>query len=67
MMHTIWGIVRDGRVEPLEATTLPEGAQVLLTLIADDDAAFWRRAAEGSLKEVWGNDEDDCYAALRQG
>jgi hypothetical protein len=67
MMQTIWGIVRGGRVEPLESATLPEGAQVLVTLLPEDDSAFWRLAAEASLNEVWGNDEDDCYAALRKG
>jgi hypothetical protein len=67
MMQTIWGVVRDGRVEPLEAASLPEGAQVLLTVVVDDEATFWQRAAEAPLKEVWENDEDDCYAALRKG
>lgn len=67
MMQTIWGIVRDGRIEPLEPTSLPEGSQVLMTVITDDDTAFWRQASEASLQAVWGNDEDDCYAALRKG
>jgi hypothetical protein len=66
-MQTIWGIVRDGRVEPLEPTPLPEGSQVLVTLIGEDDTAFWQHAADASLQAVWGNNEDDCYAALLKG
>jgi hypothetical protein len=64
MPSTIWGIVHGGKVEPLGQTDLPEGARVLITLMHDDDALFWRTLSEQSLRKVWDNDEDDVYAAL---
>jgi hypothetical protein len=64
MLNTIWGVVRNGKVEPAEQTNLPEGARVLLTVMQDEDVIFWRRLSEESLKSVWDNSEDDVYAAL---
>jgi hypothetical protein len=64
MLSTFWGVVRDGKIEPTEAASLPEGASVLVTVIPDEDAQFWHRLSEESLKSVWGNPEDDVYAAL---
>ena len=64
MLSTIWGVVRDGKVEPLDPTILPEGARVLLTVLQDEDVHFWRTLSEESLKAVWDNAEDDVYAAL---
>jgi len=64
MLSTIWGVVRDGKVEPVDATSLPEGARVLLTVMQDEDVWFWQRLSEDSLKSVWDNTEDDVYAAL---
>ena len=64
MLSTIWGVVREGKVEPMEPTTLPEGARVLLTVMEDEDVLFWQRLSEDSLKSVWDNTEDDVYAAL---
>jgi hypothetical protein len=66
MLNTIWGVVRDGKVETLEHANLPEGARVLVTVMQDvnEDALFWRRLSEESLKKVWDNPEDDVYAEL---
>jgi hypothetical protein len=64
MLSTIWGVVREGKVEPMEPTTLPEGARVLLTVMEDEDVQFWQHLSEDSLKSVWDNTEDDVYAAL---
>jgi hypothetical protein len=64
MLNSIWGVVRNGKVEPVEAASLPEGAQVLLTVMQDEDDHFWRKLSEESLKSVWDNAEDDVYAAL---
>jgi len=43
---------------------LVEGTQVLVTLIANDEAEFWRQASQVSLNAVWDNAEDDIYAEL---
>ena len=64
MLSTVWGVVRAGKVEPVEPTSLPEGARVLLTVMEDEDVRFWQRLSEDSLKSVWDNAEDDVYAAL---
>ena len=64
MLSTFWGVVRDGKIEPAEATTLPEGASVLVTVLPDEEAKFWHRLSEETLKSIWDNSEDDVYAAL---
>ena len=67
MIQTVWAIIRNGKIEPLEEVVLPEGAKVIVTLLPDeDDTRFWLSANESSLSEVWGNSEDDIYAELLQ-
>ncbi len=65
MMNTVKAIVRAGRIELLEAADLPEGAEVLVTILADQPE-FWLRASEASLADVWDNQEDDIYEQLLQ-
>jgi hypothetical protein len=66
MLSAVWGVVRDGKVETLQPSCLPEGARVLLTVMhdEDEDVIFWRRLSEESLKKIWDNPEDDVYAEL---
>lgn len=64
MMNTIWAVIRDGKIVPLEEVKAPDGTRVLVTLLPEDDAGFWLAASEPSLSEVWGNAEDDVYAEL---
>lgn len=64
MMNTVWAVVREGRIVPLENIEVPEGTQVLITLLRDDDSSFWAAASESSLENVWNNQEDDVYAEL---
>jgi hypothetical protein len=66
MLNAVWGVVRDGKVETLEPTVLPEGARVLVTVMQDidEDALFWNRLSDESLKAIWDNTEDDVYAEL---
>jgi hypothetical protein len=66
MLKTLWATVRDGQVELLDATQLPEGSRLLVTLLPDeeDESEFWVRASQRSLDTVWDNNEDDVYAAL---
>ncbi len=64
MLKTIWATVRQGKIELLEPEELPEGTRVLVTLLPDDDEAFWLSASQVSLDAVWNNTEDDVYAQL---
>jgi hypothetical protein len=64
MINTIWAVIRDGEIVPLEDVNVPEGTRALVTLLPEDDAGFWLAASEASLNEVWGDAEDDVYAEL---
>jgi hypothetical protein len=64
MINTIWAVIRGGKIVPLEDVNVPEGTRALVTLLSEDDADFWLAASASSLSEVWGNAEDDVYAAL---
>ncbi|BAZ06176.1 antitoxin family protein [Calothrix sp. NIES-3974] len=66
MLKTIWATIRQGKIELLESTELPEGTKVLVTLLLDDEAGFWLEASQKSLDVVWDNTEDDVYAQLLQ-
>jgi len=64
MLTTIHAVVRDGKIELLEPVSLPDGALVLVTILKDDEQAFWQQASESALNRVWDNSEDDIYAEL---
>ena len=64
MQRTFLGTVRQGKIELLDSANLVEGTQVLVTLIANDEAEFWLQASQVSLNAVWDNAEDDIYAEL---
>ncbi|WP_373536983.1 hypothetical protein [Microcoleus sp.] len=64
MLKTLWATVRQGKIELLELSELPEGAKVLVTVLPDEDAEFWLQASQTSLDTVWDNTEDDVYAQL---
>lgn len=64
MLKTLWATVRQGKIELLELSELPEGAKVLVTLLPDEEAEFWIQASQTSLDTVWDNTEDDVYAQL---
>ena len=59
-------VVREGKLVPLEALELPEGAHALITLLSEEENDFWLRASETSLDKIWDNAEDDVYAELLQ-
>jgi hypothetical protein len=63
MPSTVWAVVRNGKIEFLEGSSLPEGAKVLVTLVPDG-AGSWLGASQGTLDAIWQNDEDDVYAKL---
>jgi hypothetical protein len=66
MLQTLWATIRQGKIELLESTELPEGTRVLVTLLPDNEAGFWVQASQTSLDAVWDNTEDDVYAQLLQ-
>ncbi len=66
MLRTVWAIIREGKIQPLEQVSLSEGSQVLVTLLSEDDTEFWLRASQNSLDTIWDNVEDDVYAQLLQ-
>jgi hypothetical protein len=64
MLKTLWATVRQGKVELLDLTELPEGSRVIVTLLPDDEADFWLKSSQTSLDAIWDNTEDDVYAQL---
>lgn len=64
MMNTVWAIVREGKIVPLEDIEVPEGTRVLVTLLPEDDSSFWLAASQRSVDAVWNNEADDVYAKL---
>jgi hypothetical protein len=42
MLKTLWATVRQGKVELLDSTDLPEGSRLLVTLLPDGDEDFGR-------------------------
>ena len=63
-MKTLWGTVKQGKIELLESADLKEGMQVLVTFIPDNQSEFWLQASQVSLNVVWDNTEDDIYGEL---
>jgi hypothetical protein len=64
MLNTIWAVIREGKIEPLEQIKLPEGGKVLITFLPDEEVQFWLGASQVALDEIWDNSEDDVYAEL---
>ncbi len=40
MTNTVWAVVREGRIVPLENLDVPEGTRVLVTVLPEDDSSF---------------------------
>jgi len=66
MQERIRAIVTEGRIQPLDDLSLPDGTEVLVTVVADDHE-FWLNAGTPSLEAIWDNSEDDVYAELLKG
>lgn len=64
MLRTVWAVVREGKIEPLEPVSLSNGTKVLITLLPDEERDFWLQASDHSLAKIWDNTEDDIYAEL---
>ncbi len=65
MLNTLWGVVREEKIELTEAANIPEGARALVTILPDDnESQFWLKTSQISLDTIWNNTEDDVYAQL---
>ena len=66
MQESIRAIVNGGRIEPRERLDVPDGTEVLVTILSNGDD-FWLNASGPSLDAIWDNPEDDVYAELLEG
>ena len=66
MQERIRAVVNGGRIEPLEKLDVPDGTEVLVTILQNGDD-FWSNASAQSLNAIWDNPEDDVYADLLEG
>jgi hypothetical protein len=66
MQERIRAIVNGGRIEPRERLDVPDGTEVLVTILSNGDD-FWLEASGPSLDAIWDNPEDDVYAELLEG
>ena len=66
MQERIRAVVNGGKIETLEKLDVPDGTQVLITVLSNGDD-FWLNASEVSLNAIWDNREDDVYAELLKG
>ncbi|WP_447969829.1 hypothetical protein [Nitrospira sp. M1] len=64
MLNTVRAIIREGRIELLEKVQVPEGTELLVTVLPQEDVDFWVNASQSSLAQIWDNSEDDVYAEL---
>jgi len=64
MLQTVRATVHGGQIELTEHADLPEGANLLVTVLSEDADQFWSVASQTSLAAVWDNAEDDAYAQL---
>jgi hypothetical protein len=62
-LHTIRAIIRDGKIQLLEDIELPEGTEILVTPLIEDQE-FCLKAGEPSLDRIRDQSEDKVYAEL---
>jgi hypothetical protein len=66
MLNSFFATIQHGKIELPQDSTLPDGTQVLVTLLPpEDEATFWTQASEAAAAKVWSNEADDVYAELR--
>ena len=63
MQERIRAIINDGKIQPLDDVSLPEGTELIVTVVSNGDN-FWLNASEPSLEAIWNNPEDDVYGEL---
>jgi predicted DNA-binding antitoxin AbrB/MazE fold protein len=63
MQERIRAIVTDGKLQPVDKLSLPEGTEVIVTVVSNGDS-FWLSATQRSIDAIWDNPEDDVYGEL---
>ena len=63
MQERIRAIINDGKIQPLDDVSLPEGTELIVTVVSNGDN-FWLNTSEPSLQAIWDNPEDDVYGEL---
>ena len=63
MQERIRAIVTEGKIQPLEDFSLPEGTEVIVTVVSNGDE-FWLNASGSAIEAIWDNPEDDVYGKL---
>jgi predicted DNA-binding antitoxin AbrB/MazE fold protein len=64
MQERIRAIINDGKIQPLDDVSLPEGTELIVTVVSTNGDSFWLNACEPSLEAIWDNPEDDVYGEL---
>jgi hypothetical protein len=64
MMTTVRAVVKDGRITLLEPLQIAEGTELLVTVLDDEDRAFWAAVTDHAFAKIWDNPEDDVYGEL---
>lgn len=65
MFHTLRATIGPQKtLVPLEPVDLPEGAEVLITILTESENLFWQSASSSTLEKIWSNTEDDVYEKL---
>ncbi len=67
MLTSVWAKVTQGKIEPLEPTTLPEGATVLVTIFPGAEVASTAesqtdldvQSSDQSMPDAWEEAEED--------
>lgn len=64
MLNTIRAVFRDGKIELLETVDVPDGTDLLVTILSNDETQFWLGCSQTTLDRIWNNPEDDAYGEL---
>ena len=51
-MNTIWAVIRDGKIVPLEEVKVPDGTRVLVTLLPECVCRATRKTSSSSRSEA---------------
>ncbi|MEL6488451.1 MAG: hypothetical protein AAFQ95_00685 [Cyanobacteria bacterium J06621_3] len=60
MMQTLWATVRQGKIELLELTDLPEGVRVLVTLLPENELTQ-TNSSENKAVKAKASEEDSLF------
>lgn len=64
MLNTVRAVVRQGKIELLEQVAVPDGTELLVTILPTDESQYWLGCSQTTLDRIWDNPEDDVYAEL---